>query len=307
MIKIASGGGENSLVSAAAIKYLQLLLADRTSLRGHPAIVYLNQYGAGRVGSNSSTSQFTVWGLDGYDAMATVAEGVAMTETALTNALKTATWARKGLRRDLSDDVRSLDGTGQLNPMRLAMDGFGSAMVTLTNLIAALMSGFSVQKGTTGVAFSHDLWLLGKGALIEAGVPGPYLSMLHLNHFADWINDLESRGGLTQWRPASADMQILRGPGFQGTYDGVDVFSTNRVPTSGSDYVSGMFGRGAVGYVEQEVVYGPEAIILLENGPIAVEIQRTTGGAGASQILTHYRVGAAEIEDGRGVGLLASA
>jgi len=305
MIKTGSGGGENSLVSAAAIKFLQLYLADRASLRGHPALVYLNQFGAGKVGLGSGTAQYTIWGLDGYDAMQSTSEGATPSEDALTNALKTATWARKTLRRDLSDEIRSLDQTGVLNPMRLAQDGFGAAMVTLTNVIAALMSGFSVQKGSSGVVFSHDLWMLGKGALIEAEVPGPYLALLHPNHFADWMTDLESRGGLTQWRPAAAEMQVLKGPGFQGTYDGVDIITTNRVPTSGSDKVSGIFGRGAIGYVEQEVVFGEEAIILVKEGPIAVELSRAAAGAGYSSVVTNYRVGAAEIEDARGVGLLA--
>lgn len=306
MIKVGSGGGENVLTSAVAIRYLQELLADRASLRGHPALVYLNQFGAGAKGIGSTTAQYTVWGLDGYDAMGTVAEGATISETALTNALKTATWARRGLRRDLSDDMRSTDPSGVLNPIRLAADGFGSAMVTLTNVIAALMSGFSVQKGTTGVSFTHDLWILGTGQLTAALVPGPYLALLHPNHFRDWKSDLEARGGLTQWVPAAAAMQILKGPGFQGTYDGVDVFTTNRVPTSGSDYVSGIFGRGAIGYVEQEVEYGPEAIIQVANGPIAVELERD-GKGGFSSVLTHYRVGGSEIEDGRGCGLLAAA
>lgn len=305
MIKIGSGGGENALVSAVAIKYLQLLLADRGSVRGHPAIVYLNAYGAGKVGIGTTTAQYTVWGLDGYDTMSTVSEGATVSETALTNALKTATWARKGLRRDLSDEARSVDPTGTLNPLRLAQDGFGSAMVTLTSLIAALMSGFSTQKGTTGVRYTHDLWMESKSALITAEVPGPYLAVMHPTHFADWMTDLESRGGLTQWRPAAAEMQVLKGPGFQGTYDGIDVFTTNRVPASGSDYVSGMFGAGAVGFVEQEVTYGEEAIIIAKMGPIAIELIRAGTGAYTS-IVTHYRVGAAEIEDGRGVGMLAA-
>lgn len=307
MIKMASGGGENVLLSSTANKFFQLLLADRTSLRGHPAIIYLNQFGAGQVGSGSATSQYTVWGLDGYDAMGSGTEGSAPSETALTNALKTATWALKRLRRDISDDVRSLDQTGQLNPMRLAQDGFGAAMVTLTNVLAALMSGFSNQVGTTGVAFTHDTWIAAKAKLIQYEVPGPYLALLYPTHFSAWMSDLESRGGLTQWNPAAADMQVLKGPGFQGTYDGIDVVTCNRVPASGGDFISGMFGRGAIGYVEQEAIYGEETIIIASAGPIAVELVRAAAGAGYSSVVTHYRVGAAEIEDTRGVGMLAVA
>ena len=303
MIKTASGGGEYALLAATAVQFMQLMLADRTSLRGHPAIVYFNQYGFGATGSGSTTGQYTTWGLDGYDAMATVSEGSQASETALTNALKTVTTAKKQIRRDLSDEVRSVDGTGQLNPLRLAQDGFGAAMVTLTALLGALMSGFSTQVGTTGVAFTHDTWLAAQATLQDANVPGPYLAILAPTHFSAWQQDLESRGGLTQWSAAAAEMQVLRGYGYKGTYNGVDVYVTDAVPTSGSDRVSGMFGRGAIGFGEQEIVYGPEAEIVIQSGPIASELERVAGAY--TKIFTTYHVGVAEIEDGRGVGMLA--
>jgi len=303
MIKTASGGGEYALLSASAVQFMQLMLADRTSLRAHPAIVYFNQYGFGAAGSGSGTGQYTTWGLDGYDTMGSVNEGSQATETALTNALKTITTAKKQIRRDLSDEARTLDATGQLNPLRLAQDGFGAAMMTLTNLLAGLMSGFSNQVGTTGVAFTHDTWLAAQAKLQDANVPGPYLALMAPTHFSAWQQDLETRGGLTQWSPAAAEMQVLKGYGYKGTYNGVDVYVTDGVPTSGSDRISGMFGRGAVGFGEQEIVYGPEADIIVQAGPIASEVQRIAGAY--TQIYTTYHVGVTEIEDGRGVGMLA--
>lgn len=304
-IQTASGGGENALVGEAAIKYGQQLLADRGSLRGHPAIVNMAQYGAGRLGMGSKTAQYTLWGFDGTDAMSSVSEGSDVSETALTNALRNITWARKALRRDLTDDVRAVDPTGMINPMRLAQDGVGSAMVTLTGMLAALNSGYSTQVGSTGNPCTDALFTAAKKKLIEALVPGPYLAIMDQYHFADWMEDVKAAGGLVQWQAASAAMQILRGPGFQGTYDGIDVFTTDRCPTSGSDRISSIIGRGACGYVEQEVVYGQEAIIELNLGPIAVELDRKTL-SGSTSVVTHYRVGVAEIEDARGVGILAA-
>jgi hypothetical protein len=304
MIKTTAGGGENAVLAAAAAGYVQLLLADRTSLRGHPAIVNLSAFGAGRLGGGSLVSQFTLFGLDGYDVMPAVAEGVTATETALTTALRTVTAARRGLFREMSDLMGAVDPTGQINPMRLAQDGFQSAMVTLTSLIAGLGSGFSTSVGTSGVDFDHDVFMAAKAALIEAKVPGPYICILHPTALSRWVIDLESRPGITQWRPSNEAMQILKGPGFQGTYDGIDVYSSDKCPASGGDFVSCMFGAGAVGYVEQQVVAPSSAITLLSAGPIFVEEIRN-GKGGATGVMTHYYVGVTEIEDGRGVKILA--
>jgi hypothetical protein len=305
MITTSGGGGSSAVVAAAAARYIQTLLADRTSLRGHPALINLGAYGAGMIGSGSTAYSFPLFGLDGYDLMGAVSEGSAITETTLTSAARTITVARRGLRRDLSDLMHSVDASGALNPVRLAQDGFVSALVTLTNLIAALASGFSSRVGTSGVDFDHDVWLEAKATLVEAKVPGPYIAVLHPNHFSRWQIDLEARGGLTQWSAAAANMQQLKGPGFQGLYDGIEVYTSDKCPASSSDYISMMFGTGAIGYVEQEIKFPASAIVLLQAGPIAVEEVRN-GEKGATEIITHYYCGVTEIEDGRGVGMLAA-
>ncbi len=293
------------IVTAAAIRFVQLLLANRATLRGHPALINLGAFGAGRPGSGSLTSQFSLFGLDGYDTLASVAEGAAVTETALTMALRTIAVARRSLRRSLSDQMRTVDPTGTLNIPRFAIDGFVSANVTLTNLIAAMMSGFASSVGSSGVDFDHDTFLEAKATLIEAKVPGPYLSLMPETHFSRWMVDLEGRAGVTQWRPATAEMQMLKGPGFQGTYDNVDIITAPGCPTSGSDHIGGMFGLGAIGYAEMPVEYPQSAFILLQEGPIAVEEIRT-GTSGLTDTVTHYHVGTVEIEDARGVQLLAA-
>lgn len=299
---ITTGGtGANAVVAAVAAQDFQLLLMDPTSLRGHPALInYARMPGYGGL-----TGNVVLFGLDGYDLMVSTSEGSTTTETALTSALKSLTVAARHLRRDLSDIMGGVDPTGALNPTNLARDGFASAMHTLTSLIASLASGFSVQVGTTGVDFDHDLFLAAKGALIVAQVPGPYLCVMWPQHFADWTTDLESRSGITQWNPANAAMQILKGPGYKGSYDGIDIFVSDKCPASSSDRISMMIGRGAVAYGEQTVNYPQSAIILFEAGPVACEEVRNGNGA-ATSIITHYYVGVTEVQDAAGVGMLAT-
>lgn len=292
------------ITSAVAIKYLQLMLANRASLRGHPALINLAAYGAGRPGSGSLTSQFSLFGLDGYDVLSATNEGATPSETALTMALRTIAVARRTLRRSLSDQMRTVDPTGALNVPRFAIDGWMGAQVTLTKLLAALMDGFATEVGTTGVDCSHDAFLEAKAALIDAKVPGPYLCVWPETHHSRWMIDLEGRGGLTQWRPATVEMQVLKGPGYQGNYDGVDIFTSDGCATDGADKIGGMFGQGAIGYAEMPIVYPESALIVLQDGPIAVEEVRD-GLAGLTDTITHYHVGVTEIEDLRGVGIRA--
>lgn len=294
------------LVAKVVAKFTQVLLADRGSLRNCAAVVNFGDYGVGLPNQGSMTATYSLFGFDGYNLLTTTAEGSAVSETAITMAAKDITVAARYLRRSVSDELRKVDPSGQLNIPRLVMDGYMSAMITLSGLLAGLMSGFSAVEGTSGVAFSHDLFLAAKGALEAGSVPGPYACFLHPTHFKDWSDDLEARGGLTQWRPAAVEMQILRGPGFKGFYDGVEVYTSDKVPASGSDYVSGMFGRGAIGFVEMaHPPFPASAHIVLQQGPIAIEEERDAVNR-VTDVVTHYNVGVAEIDDACGVGMLAA-
>ena len=301
-----TGTQSSMLVAASAAKFLQLLLADRTSLRGHPALVNAASLGATYRGTGSYTANFALFGLDGYNTMTATSEGSAPSETAITTALSQLTLARYTLYRTFTDDLAWIDSTGQFNYTVLGRDGFGCALVTLTSLIAGLADNFVTQIGTTGVSFDHDLFLSGMGALQNAKVPGPYIALLALEHFTLWQQDLESRAGVTQWRPATAEMQNMMGPGFKGTYNNVDVFALDKLPSSSSDKVSCMFGRGAILYGEQDAGdIGPAGFEVLRAGPILIEANRD-GTKALSGVITHYRVGVTIAEDARGVGMLAA-
>lgn len=304
-ILTTSGGGEHAVVAAATIRFIQLLLADRSSLRGHPALVNLGAYGAGAMGSGSMVKQFTLFGLNGYDTMSAIGEGTAATETALATAVRTITLARRGIFRNLSDIIQAVDPTGALNIPVLAMDGFQTAMTTLTMLIATQGDDWSDQVGSTGVDFDHDTLLDAKGAMIDKKVPGPYLCTMFPTHFSSWTRDLESRGGITQWSAANAQMQLLRGSGFQGVYDNIEIWTSDKCPASGGDRVSQLFGRGGIGYAEQEITMPQSAFVVMQEGPIAVEEIRD-GKAGLTGTMAHYHVGVVEIQDEAGVGMLAA-
>lgn len=293
-----SGGGQNILVSAVASKMAMLLLADRASYRNHPALVNLGEDLIG-----STTEQFTQYGLDGYDLMSSVTEIQSVSNTALTTAKKTVAPARHAISYDYSDYMSTLDQTGQINSQRLALSIVQSANMTFTNNLAKLLDDFSTTVGTSGVAYTHDTFLAGQFKLLQAKVPGPYLRILKPKQFTNWQSDLETRGGVTQWRAASEDMQALRGLGFQGYYNNIEVGVSDQVQSvnAGADWAGGIFGRGAVGFKELMITARPvSAFIILEAGPVRVEEVRA-GRTEETAVRGTYYHALVEIEDLRGV------
>jgi len=298
-----SGNGADLLVAEVTRREALLSLGSRASLRNHPVLI---QLGDDLIGSN--TLHGNLFGLDGADLMAATAEGAAVANTALTEAEYTVSPARYGLAYEFSDWMNAVDPYSVVNSMRLAMSIVRSAGMTLTNLIAQDIDGFT-QVGTTGTPMTHDTFLAAQFALEQALVPGPYLTVLKPKQYTDWQSDLESRGGLTQWRPASAEQQALRGEGFKGFYNGIEICTSNQVQglNSNADWGGGMFGRGAIGYKELAMKPAPRSsfVIVDLNGVIRVAEVRTER-EGETAVVGHYYVGTTVIEAGRGRTIVSS-
>lgn len=302
-------GPADMLVGVIASRNARLLLGSRMSLRNAPWLVNLGQDLIGL--SASGNLQIGLVSLGGTDLMSSVAENASISNTSVTTDQATCTPADYGLAREVSDKALRRDPTGLFDPMSLAMDGVASAGMTLTSLLAQELDGLT-QVGTTGADFTHDTFLAAQFALEQALVPGPYASLLKPKQFNDWQNDLESRGGLTQWRPASADMQMLRGEGYKGNYNGIDIMTSGLVQSanSGADWAGAMWGVGCVGYLEEaQGPVNPAMVVLLEvAGPggvvIRVELSRNSKGRMTATV-THYIVGTCVIEAARGRTLIS--
>lgn len=298
--------GSNALAVAIASKTMLLLLGDRASLRGNPALVNVGGItGLGAPGSGSLSGTMPLFGLDGYHRMTDAAEASGLAETAISSAKRTVTISKKGIRHAFSDELGSIDPTGTFNGVRLAQSIAMSASMTFTEEIASHADDFTTEAGTSGAAFDHDMFMAAKQDLNDAGVPGPYVAVLYDHHFSEWMIDLEGRGGLTQWQPAAAEMQILKGRGYKGMYDGIEIYTSSLMPVSGSDRVSMMFGVGAIGYAEQDLVPQAGTIVLLSVGPLLVEAIRNSDGT--TSVQGWYMLGTVEIEDARGVKITALA
>lgn len=302
-ILYGSGGGENLVVAAVASQMVMLSLADRASLRNSPQLINL---GTPLIGSGAE--KFATVALDGADLMVSRTEIQSIANQAFTSAQKTVTPARYGIAYDYSDYVSAIDPTGTLNPSRLAASIVASANMTFTNNLAKMVDDFATTAGATTVAMTHDTFLAAQFKLMQNKVPGSFLCILKPKQFTDWVSDLETRGGVTQWRQSTQDMQVLKGIGFQGQYNGIDVFVSDQVQSANAnaDWAGGMFGAGAIGFKELALgAPAPGAFIVADVGPIRVEVDRSVRTGETALVGTYYH-GFVEIEDLRGVTIISA-
>lgn len=294
--------GGDLLLASGASAYLQAILTyNPDQLRVHPALMNLSRPGQ-FVGTQGS-SNFTLMDLDGTTRLTSMAEGAQLATETISSALSAITVANFGGPVALTDEMRGRDPLGGLNYAALAMRGFGRAMKTLAYNIGQLAGSGSRSVGSTGTPFSHDIFMQATGQAELGTVPGPYLMILGNKQFVDWRTDLESRGGSTQWRPATVEMQALRGGScFKGSFDGVDIFAFPDMKNDLTDYTGMLFGRGGIGFAEETIAPSPMAHVIANAGAFVVEGERTAAGR-FDTIHPSYRHGVVVVEAARVINI----
>ena len=292
-------------LAAILAKEIELTLADRASLHKHPSIKFMGNI----VGSGSNVIQTPIVGLDGYDTMSSPADGAAVSNTALTETNANITVARRALQYSISDLASLTDSVG-LNVQRLAQSMVGSAQMTFQSLLCDVTDGFTSTVGTSGVDMTVDDFFSAQFTLTLASVPGPYICILHPRQLADLQSSLRAEAGPNQYVAATQDMLNIKGQGFSGMFNGVDIFVSSKVPTAnaGADRAAGMFGYGAVGYAEGSpfAITGAGGIVAPAGTPIVVEFERDASSA-LTKIIGNYYVGVAKLQDSMGVSIITDA
>ena len=99
-------------------------------------------------------------------------------------------------------------------------------------------------------------------------------------------------------------MLATKGPGFQGTWNGIQFYQSDSVVTNGGNREGAMFADGCFAYTMAPVslIQGhvPSSSILVDAGELLVELVRDAYG-GQSAAVAHMYLGIAEREDLRGV------
>ena len=286
---------------------IQLLLADRFSLRNHPSIANFGNI----AGRGSSVLSIPQAGLDGYDLMTAVgSETSSASNVALTDSSADITIARYALRREISDLANMTDSVG-LNVERLAADMVGGYEMAVTNAICDTIDGFSATAGTSGVDLSVDDFFSALFTLEQANVATPYVSVLHPVQVTDLQNSIRAEGGALQYIAATQEMLMAKGQGFAGSFLGVDIFKSSKVPTAnaGADRAGAMMGYGAVGMAEgavRPIAALGGALQFPAGTVIAVEYERSSATA-LTSITGNAYFGVALLQDAMGVSIITDA
>jgi hypothetical protein len=276
-------------------------LADRASIRNGGAIVF-----AGSVNEQGSdTSRSTYYGLDGYDSFeATAAEDSEVASTDLTTATVDIAVARASIVRELGDLFVLTGPKGRrVDVPRLASSMAGEWDKYFMQSVANTIDNASTAVGTSGVDMSTDDQYDAIYTLELSSVPGPFFELLHNRQLADWQASLRGEGGAIQFLAATADMLAIKGPGFQGSYLGIDIYRSERVNGSGGNRYGALWGQGAVAYKTGTVEPPVGAIVTRPDAEILVEFERQ-GTRGISKVIGHGYMGMSITEQSRIVGIV---
>ena len=209
-------------------------------------------------------------------------------------------------------DLMAITG-GPINFMSIVANLVAGVSLTYTDLICALFPSLSNSVGTTTVNLDvddiYDAMFQLNTSLVPIAPGLPWQTVLHQQQRNDFVSSLRSEAGALQYQAATADMIAAKGPGFNGTWNGVEFWqsdSVNAVATS-ADRNGAMFGYGCF-----EWTYGPVANILARINPgdvilatdeLFVERERDHVNGMTAPHLNLYPA-VVEREDARGVGII---
>jgi hypothetical protein len=197
-----------------------------------------------------------------------------------------------------------------VNIDRMVANLMQGVAMTFTSIICDALPTFTAQVGTSGVALQVDDIYDGIFTLNSALNSGPYtcvLSPVQWNHFQ---SSLRSEVGSAQFLPATNDTLASHGPGFRGSWMGVDFYVADAVDTSGGNDQGGIFTQGAIAYgmgnVSSMASQIPAANLIVDAGELVVELDRTASD-GVSAAYATMIMGVAVADQSRGCEILSSA
>jgi len=280
---------------------LRVILHDEMSLRTTGSILNLGSIN----GTGSAASTIRYAGLDGLDPFAATASEVsAVAETPFVDASAQIAVGRCALRRDISD-LANITGFAQdVDPVRLAESMVGGYEQYFNVLAATAINSLTTSVGAAGVDMSVDDFYDAMFALEIASVPGPYTCLLSPNQLANFQDSLRAEGGAAQYMPATADMLMVKGQGYQGNFLGIDLYRSDKVLVDGGgDAHGGMWGLGCMGYKTGSMVNPIGGFVTSPSGEIVVEFERIAAQA-TTVIVGHGYLGLSVLEDARGVQIV---
>ena len=168
---------------------------------------------------------------------------------------------------------------GPIQIDRVAANLTAGVALTLTDLLCALFpSVASTATPGSGVALDVSTMYDAQFALNSQSVGGPFAAVLSPKQINNFQASLRAEAGAVQFVPATAELLALRGPGFKGTWNGVQLFQSDSVTASGGNALGCMFGSGAFAYTlaNAQLAAGmvPPGLLYMANNAMVIEMSR---------------------------------
>tara|TARA_R110001599_G_scaffold3406_3_gene18810 strand:- start:589 stop:1503 length:915 start_codon:yes stop_codon:yes gene_type:complete len=294
---VTNGGAVSEVLSSLVVDSL----VDPTDLRSLCINVPFDTYG-------SSTMAITRDAAAG--AFASIAENAAVGNSANTTSEFTLAVSKYSRAYELSDLV-GMSGS-PIDLQRMVKKLSDGVALTITDLIVALFPALSNNVGASGSDLTMQNIYDAQFQLNSSSATGPYACVLHPVQMNDFRNALRGETGATQFFAPQAEMLATKGPGFQGTFNGIEFHQSDSVETvnAGADRNGAMFDSGCFAYTMGNVsrIQGhiPASNVILDAGQVLVELVRD-GYGGQSAAVAHMYPAVAEVEDARGVGIITDA
>lgn len=309
MTTITQHNMESDLRMASMISQeIRLLLTDARNLRNTPFMDFVGSIN----GSGSDTILVRKAGLDGYDSFSSytgATENTAVTSTALTDASASIVVKRNALMYAISDLASMTGMGGDIDPFRIAESISKSYETLFADLTGATVAGFTTnQTASAGLTVDDFIGAFQKLELAASGkgAPGPYVCLLHPEQFQDLQADIrtETQNALA-FAPASYDAMSAKGPGYKGSYLGVEIYTSSHVTSAASKHIGAMWAPGAIGFATGKPAALVGAAESMDMGEVLIEMDRDPTKA-VTQVIGHCYLGMGIVNANLGVKILST-
>lgn len=233
--------------------------------------------------------------------------------TAYTTSRFSHTIARHVIQYQLTDLLGLAGGPIDLSAIIRKIDQ--GVALTFTDLLTTLFPSISGSVGTTTVDLVVDDLYDADFTLNNANASGLKAAVLHNVQMNDFRTSLRGETGAQQFVPATAEMLATKGPGFQGSWNGIDFWQSDSVETvnAAADRNGAMFVEGAFDYTMgptgQLIGAGHIAAddILLNAGGVMIVERDRDATNGMSTAVGNLYPSVVEAEDARAVGIITDA
>ena len=298
-VKYSSILGTGGRVSSVLSALVQEKLHDPTDLRAAMTLVPWSSMG-------SDTMDVTIDAAPG--AYATAAEAAATANSTYVTS-KFQLQAVKKTRVYAMTDLFGITSGGPLDMERIVKNLVDGVGLTMTDLLCALFPSVTNNAGAAGgvltVAHLYDAAFT---LNLQNQPNGNFTAVLHPKQMNDFRTSLRAEASALQYVPATAEMLATKGPGFQGTWNGIDIFQSDSVGlvNAAADRNGCMYSSAAFAYTMAPARSAliPQSSILVDAGELVVELDRDSV-KGISSAVASIFTGVAEAQDLAACGIIS--